>query len=70
MKKARLLFAVLGATVAMLGPGAAQRAELPVGPNREIQTNPGYTLSASGRSVNRVKLLQHNNFRRFGTPMH
>jgi hypothetical protein len=36
MKRARLLFAVLGATVATLGPGAAQRAELPAGPNREI----------------------------------
>ena len=36
MKRARLLFAVLGATVAMLGPGEAQRAELPAGPNREI----------------------------------
>jgi hypothetical protein len=29
----------------------------------QIQTNPGYTLSASGRSVNHVKLLRHNNFR-------
>ena len=36
MSKARLLFGVLGITVAMLGVAAAQRADLPAGPNQEI----------------------------------
>jgi hypothetical protein len=36
MNRARLLFGVLGATVAMLGATAAQRIELPAGPNRDV----------------------------------
>ena len=32
------------------------------GPTRQIRTNPGYTLSASGRSAIREKSLQHNKF--------
>src|SRR5450631_3797203 len=34
--RARLLFGVLGITIAMLGVAAAQRADLPAGPNREV----------------------------------
>jgi hypothetical protein len=36
MNAARLLFGILGATALMLGTAAAQRPELPPGPNREV----------------------------------
>jgi hypothetical protein len=36
MSRARLLFGVLTITVAMLGAAAAQQADLPAGPNREV----------------------------------
>jgi hypothetical protein len=36
MRKTRLLFGALGITVAMLGTAAAQPADLPAGPNREV----------------------------------
>jgi cytochrome c5 len=36
MKAARLLFGILGAATLMLGTAAAQQAELPAGPNREV----------------------------------
>jgi cytochrome c5 len=36
MRRVRLLLGVLGALAAMLGVAAAQPADLPAGPNREI----------------------------------
>jgi len=36
MSRARLLCGVLGVTVAMLGAAAAQRADLPAGPDRDV----------------------------------
>jgi len=36
MRKARLSFGVLGITFAMLSAAAAQRADLPEGPNRDV----------------------------------
>jgi cytochrome c5 len=36
MNAAKLLFGILGATAFMLGTAAAQRPELPAGPNREV----------------------------------
>jgi hypothetical protein len=36
MNGVRLFFGVLGATVVTLGTSAAQRLELPAGPNREV----------------------------------
>ena len=36
MSKARLSFGVLSITVAMLGTAAAQPADLPAGPNRDV----------------------------------
>ena len=36
MSRVRLLSGVLGVTVAMLGAAAAQRADLPAGPDRDV----------------------------------
>ena len=36
MKRARLLIGVIGGVVVMLGAAAAQQADLPAGPNREV----------------------------------
>jgi len=36
MNAAKLLFGILGATAFVLGTAAAQRPELPAGPNREV----------------------------------
>ena len=36
MKRAKLLFGVLGGTVVMLSTATAQRADLPAGPNLEV----------------------------------